>query len=707
VATTTTDADGLTSAAAGSDQGLRLETLRNQTLQAGSGLTGTIDDLTNPLPYWSFQSVSGTAVTADFDSTTLGGVKFSMAAGAAGDEAYIEQIVEYKPTRTQQVGLGLSIAAVRDNATANLMKVYLQLDLLDVDGNVVFTFAGPHPDAGVPGATTAELPDPTSYTNPTRIGVLGLGSGPSAQIVALRVRIGFRRDAEADGSTGIVYVGDVVLGDAQEVMLVRDHLSGSAGRIYKFNNVLYIRSGIADWDEVPPASLTEGVYVALDPGAGIGDVTSTAGFGLWDGAALSWRVLTLEDLHNTNVQPTTTRVPIFAGYEKLVSEPYVVPDGTVLDIADGGFMFLGVGNFNPEARGMLKPWSGSVATIPGGYLLCDGSRFTPNLADTFVVASSAGPSSGGTISPTAALTGHTDHGVTQPSAHSNHAALSNHAVTQPAAHSNHGVTQPSAHSNHAALSNHAVTQPAAHSNHGVTQPAAHSNHAVTQPSAHSNHSALGNHAALATHTHTGPSHTHAGSSHTHDLSVHQHELPISSGSSILRKLSATNYGTGTSKAVVEYYTRTAADTASYVTMLSDQVYGPTGTNTDSGTGGTTGAGGTGASGATSGGTPDAHDAISAHSAHSGTAIDAHSAHSGTAVDAHSAHSGTAVDAHSAIDAHSAHSGTAVDAHSAHSGTAVDAHSAIDAHSAHSGTAVDAHSAHPIFSYYAFAWVMRN
>jgi len=99
--------------------------------------------------------------------------------------------------------------------------------------------------------------------------------------------------------------------------------------------------------------------------------------------------------------------------------------------------------------GIVVGWSGEVANIPSGWLLCDGTNGTPDMRDRFIVGSAAAPSSGGTIVPTAALD-HSAHAVTQPN---NHSA---HAVTQPNNHSAHAVTQPG---NHSA---HAVTQPNAH-----------------------------------------------------------------------------------------------------------------------------------------------------------------------------------------------------------------------------------------------------
>ncbi len=42
--------------------------------------------------------------------------------------------------------------------------------------------------------------------------------------------------------------------------------------------------------------------------------------------------------------------------------------------------------FRKQIRpGMILMWSGSVATIPGGWALCDGTNGTPNLQNRFIV----------------------------------------------------------------------------------------------------------------------------------------------------------------------------------------------------------------------------------------------------------------------------------------------------------------------------------
>ena len=57
--------------------------------------------------------------------------------------------------------------------------------------------------------------------------------------------------------------------------------------------------------------------------------------------------------------------------------------------------------------GMIMMWSGTIATIPSGWLLCDGTNSTPDLRNKFIVAANA--DSGGaaktTITGTAAQTG--------------------------------------------------------------------------------------------------------------------------------------------------------------------------------------------------------------------------------------------------------------------------------------------------------------
>jgi hypothetical protein len=90
--------------------------------------------------------------------------------------------------------------------------------------------------------------------------------------------------------------------------------------------------------------------------------------------------------------------------------------------------------------GVIVMWSGTLATIPAGWNLCNGSNGTPDLRDRFVKGAANGANPGATGG--ANTHGHT---TTQPA---EHAALSHAGATV----GNHAFTQPSAHSDHAGAS---------------------------------------------------------------------------------------------------------------------------------------------------------------------------------------------------------------------------------------------------------------
>jgi len=46
-------------------------------------------------------------------------------------------------------------------------------------------------------------------------------------------------------------------------------------------------------------------------------------------------------------------------------------------------------------RGVIVMWSGTLATIPAGWALCDGNYDTPNLRDRFILGTSVGENPGG------------------------------------------------------------------------------------------------------------------------------------------------------------------------------------------------------------------------------------------------------------------------------------------------------------------------
>lgn len=85
--------------------------------------------------------------------------------------------------------------------------------------------------------------------------------------------------------------------------------------------------------------------------------------------------------------------------------------------------------------GVILMWSGSIATIPAGFGLCDGTNSTPDLRDRFVIGA------GGTHSP-GATGGSSTSTTNSAGAHSHGGAAANHTLTeaQMPSHQHGGVT---------------------------------------------------------------------------------------------------------------------------------------------------------------------------------------------------------------------------------------------------------------------------
>ncbi len=56
--------------------------------------------------------------------------------------------------------------------------------------------------------------------------------------------------------------------------------------------------------------------------------------------------------------------------------------GGILPIANGG---TGSSSFTSVPSGVIALWSGSIASIPSGWVLCNGSNGSPDLRDKFIV----------------------------------------------------------------------------------------------------------------------------------------------------------------------------------------------------------------------------------------------------------------------------------------------------------------------------------
>ena len=96
----------------------------------------------------------------------------------------------------------------------------------------------------------------------------------------------------------------------------------------------------------------------------------------------------------------------------------LTPSGDNLTIAAAGV-----------PAGVILMWHGLIANIPSGWALCNGSNGTPDLRGQFVQGAANAVEAGATGgSNTAAPAAHSNHSVTQPSAH---AALASHQHSVP------------------------------------------------------------------------------------------------------------------------------------------------------------------------------------------------------------------------------------------------------------------------------------
>jgi hypothetical protein len=85
-------------------------------------------------------------------------------------------------------------------------------------------------------------------------------------------------------------------------------------------------------------------------------------------------IWTADNLGGLNISPAFTGVP---------TAPTATGGTNTTQIATTAFVQLSATASIPV--GCIVLWSGSVATIPAGWLLCNGAYSTPNLADRFII----------------------------------------------------------------------------------------------------------------------------------------------------------------------------------------------------------------------------------------------------------------------------------------------------------------------------------
>jgi hypothetical protein len=114
--------------------------------------------------------------------------------------------------------------------------------------------------------------------------------------------------------------------------------------------------------------------------------------------------------------------------------------------------------------GIIVMWSGAIANIPSGWVLCDGTNGTPDLRDKFVKGVPAGQNPGGT-------------GGSNTHTHASHPSLS-HSGTAVADHPAAATSQADVGSSKTGTTSSTVTLKAHTHNTPVLT------HSVTQPDAH-------------------------------------------------------------------------------------------------------------------------------------------------------------------------------------------------------------------------------
>lgn len=198
-------------------------------------------DATNALPYWTFVQASGTAITAisvaDGASGSDRAIRFDMAAGAVGDDTYLEQILPINSSRSQNWFYNPR-AAFATGGTVSAAKIYVVVQYLQADGTTTTGTSGTS-EFTTTSLGTSTVKDVSATANSNVV---------PASAYYLRVRVGFKRDAAAIGTTESVTLYEV----AQTLGTVRvwaaDETSPgtySPGRMMQAGGVLQIDGNYA------------------------------------------------------------------------------------------------------------------------------------------------------------------------------------------------------------------------------------------------------------------------------------------------------------------------------------------------------------------------------------------------------------------------------------------------------------------------------
>lgn len=128
--------------------------------------------------------------------------------------------------------------------------------------------------------------------------------------------------------------------------------------------------------------------------ASLGITATTAEINILDGATVTTAELNIL----TGVTATAAEINVLDGVTATAAEINVL-DGVTATTAEINTLdgINTASNFGLVPSGGIIMWSGSIATVPSGWFLCDGTNGTPNLTGRFVVHADA--DTGGTYAP--------------------------------------------------------------------------------------------------------------------------------------------------------------------------------------------------------------------------------------------------------------------------------------------------------------------
>jgi len=188
----------------------------------------------NPLPYWTFVQASGTAISAASvaDAATASGrvLQLTMAAGAAGDDAYIEQIVAINGSAAQN-WYHMPFVTFKRTGSASV-ECYGFAQFLKADGT-----------------TTTGSSYSFAFTNITVYQEISLHPNAGIQptdAYYLLVRAGLRRAGAATSATAVATFPEVVVRSGHVDYPIADSFAGkSFGLIRESGGSLFLYADYA------------------------------------------------------------------------------------------------------------------------------------------------------------------------------------------------------------------------------------------------------------------------------------------------------------------------------------------------------------------------------------------------------------------------------------------------------------------------------